>query len=99
MNTKEVVKLTASTDYVPVKYFVMESIVGPAAASTYLWLKVISYGIDTKEHYDNYITSLNADAPDKSNFQGTLNEYSVVALSEVSSYTSPKSNHMLHPVG
>lgn len=98
MNTKEVVKLAADNNYVPVKYFVMEQTVGNAVATTYLWLKVISYGIDTKENYDAYIISLDTRV-DKSNFQGTLNEYSVVALTAVASYTSPKSNHTLHPVG
>ena len=98
MNTKEVVKLTSDANYVPVKYFVMESIVGNAIATTFLWLKVISYGIDTQVNYDAYITSLDSSV-DKSNLQGTLNTYSVVALADVESYTSPKSNHMLLPIG
>lgn len=99
MNTKEVIKLSADTSYVPIKYFVMECNVGSAADSTYLWLKVIAYGIDTIENYDAYITSLDTSVIDMTGFQGTLGVYTVVALTAVEQYTSPKSNHTVHPVG
>ena len=96
MNIIEYVKLTGDTNYVPVKYAVMEVTVGVAAASTYVWLKLVSYGVDTEGNYNTYVDSIK-DATFSgmvpAGLVGVLRTYSVVALSTVESYTSKYSNH------
>jgi hypothetical protein len=96
MNTKEYVKLSSDSKFITVKYMVMEASVGAAASSTYLWLKVASYGIDTDAHYKDYMDSIADDSFSRKDlvtdfgFQGTLDAYSVVALDAVEAYGDSK---------
>lgn len=50
MRTVEFVKLNNDTNYIPVKWAIMEVNVGSSAANTQVWLKCISKGCDTKEN-------------------------------------------------
>jgi hypothetical protein len=97
MNTKEYVKLVADGNYIPVKYAVMEATVGANAAGTYLWLKASGYGFDTDVHYNAYLASIESNSGDvppvTTGIQGTMDAYSIVALSAVAAYKSPKNHH------
>ena len=104
MNIIEFVALSSDTNFIPVKYAVIDVTVGTASSSTYLWLKVVSYGIDTESHYNDYLDSLNDGtvnqngAPD--GLQGTLKDYLVTSLDNVKSYHSAKGNHSgSYPIG
>jgi len=91
----EFVMLTADTNYVPVKYMVMNSTVGSTTGATYLWLKQVSYGMDTQTHYETYISAIRDGSLTGGvlGLVGTLTTYSVVALSSVEAYKSKYSNH------
>ena len=48
MRSSELVKLNSDTNYIPSKWEVVEAAVGTGTAN--LWLKRISYGVDTEDH-------------------------------------------------
>lgn len=86
--------LKSDSNFVPVKYVVMEATVGAGSAN--LWLKVASYGMDTETNYDAYVNSIKDaswDGRPPAGLQGTLGEYSVAALADVEQYSSKKSFH------
>ena len=96
MDIIEYVKLNSDTNYVAVKYRVMNAETGSSAAASYLWLKSVGYGFDTKENYDAYIDSIKMgtfNGVKPVGIVGTMDEYVVSALSAVSYYKSNKSNH------
>ena len=97
MNIIEYVKLASDTNYVPVKYVVMDSLVGSAVGSSYLWLKCISYGMDTKVNFDQYVSDIDTGAISSSimptGIQGTLHSYQIVTLANIESYFSKQNNH------
>jgi hypothetical protein len=97
MNTKEYVQLTGDANDIPVKYMVMEATIGANAAGSYLWLKCASYGMDSLAHFQDYLDSLDDDTVisggTPTGIQGTLGAYSVVALTAVEEYNSPKTHH------
>lgn len=102
MKTVEYVKLKSDTNYIHVKYAVMEVTVGTSLATSQIWLKCISYGWDTKENLEGlkltsegYQATLVDGRPfkqdpytgvDKTGIQGTIGEYSVVTLADVDPY-------------
>ena len=59
MIEKEYVSLKSDTNFIPVKYAVMDVTVGADIASSYAWIKVVGYGIDTQQHFDDYVTADN----------------------------------------
>lgn len=100
MNTKETVMLNSDTNYIPVKYSVIEVAIGNSLAASYAWLKCISYGFDTKIHLDDFVESLSETTQITTGIQGTLGEYQIVALNAISSYIAKASNHdSNYPVG
>jgi hypothetical protein len=92
MNTREVVMLNSDTNYIPVKYAVMEVSVGSTLAASYVWLKCISGGVALEADFDALKASLNAGStPDYTKMLGTIGAYSVAALSTIKEYKSPAS--------
>lgn len=57
MNTKLTVKKTADTNYIPVKYGVIEIEVNSTAATTYCVLQCIRIGWDTQAHYEAWVST------------------------------------------
>ena len=102
MNTKEYVRLSSDTNYIPIKYSVIEATIG--AGDGNLWLKCIAHGWDTKEHYEAYLDSVKFDGSsglqiDTTGIQGTLGSYTISAISSVQEYRTPATNHDYLPVG
>lgn len=81
MNTKLTVKLTADTNYVPIRYSVVEIGVGTSSADTYCVLIVDRVGWDTKENYESW-----TDRRDTVGRQGNLGDLSVHPLSDIVVY-------------
>lgn len=90
-----VMKTAENGNYVPPKYQVLNSTVGNGAGATYLWLKCVSYGIDTEAHYNDYVDAVRDGSltGGVTGLVGTLSEYTAVALNTVEAYSSKYSNH------
>ncbi len=50
MNQIEHVKLKSDSNYIHIKYAVMEVTVGSSLSNSYAWIKCISFGCDTEEN-------------------------------------------------
>lgn len=50
MRTVEHVKLKSDSNYIPVRYVVMEVTVGSSLATSQAWIKCVSKGCDTEEN-------------------------------------------------
>jgi hypothetical protein len=87
MNTRLTVKLSSDTNFIPVKYTVVEMSVGTAGdgSDTYCVLIVSRVGWDTKAHYDEW--KKNRDA---TGMQGTAGAFSVAPLSDLEVYDYPR---------
>lgn len=93
MNTREIVMLVADTNYVPVKYAVMEVTVGSSMANSYVWLKCISNGIAIEDDLSTLKEAVNsAKAPDLTLLKGVIGEYSTTTLDKIVEY--PNSNSL-----
>lgn len=90
MNIVEHVMLSSEADYyVPPRYIVMEASVGGTLGASTVWLKCISYGIQTEADFDDYAQSLlvsGSQIADKSKLVGTLNAYSITTLDSILAY-------------
>lgn len=92
MNIIENVMLVSDNGmYVAPRYSVLDSTVGSGAASTYLWLKCVSYGFSEHDDFLDYKNSCKSGVAIKSKLQGPCGTYVVVKLSEVTPYTRPNS--------
>lgn len=92
MNTREIVMLNSDTNYIPIKYAVMEVSVGSTLAASYAWLKCISNGVALESDFLALKASLDAsEVPDYTKALGTVGAYSVAALSTIKTYVAPKS--------
>ena len=91
MNSIEYVKLIANAgDYVAPKYAIIESTIGGTLATSYVWLKSISYGFTDEADYLQYITDLDKTGPNKTLFSNaSIGVYTVVALTAIVSYSRP----------
>lgn len=90
MNTIEFVKLTSDSNYIPVKYAVMEATIGSSTGNSYVWLKCVGQGVATLADFNAVKTAINNYiAPDNSKIIGTLGGYSVVAISAITPYSTP----------
>jgi len=81
MNVFENVMLTSDTNYVPSKFVVMSCTVGNTLASSWCWIRRVSYGVDTESHLNEYYTSNN-----RSLLSGVLGEYLVMNLTQIKPY-------------
>lgn len=90
MNIVEHVMLVSESNYyIPTRYMIMEAQLGATIATSNVWLKCISHGIETKENFDAYAQSLlvsGSQIADKSLLTGTINEYIVTTLNQVVKY-------------
>lgn len=82
MVTYEQVKLITDTNYIPVKYVVMEVTLGSTLANSYVWLKQASYGVATEADLNSYY-----DSPKRSLLVGTMSVYSITTLDKVVAYS------------
>ena len=89
MNARQLVKLTADANYVPVMYSVVSATIGNTPATSYLWLEVVGYGILNTTNLD--LIRNNPSNPNTGLLIGTKGAYSVVPLSNVSEYVAPTS--------
>lgn len=104
MISAEFVRLKNDTNYIPIKYQVVEVSVGSDATTTNLWLKQVSYGVDTEENLKKILNEYyystqevrDLDQPRSeiqreglNNLQGKINQYTVASLDSVSSYSRP----------
>lgn len=107
MRSSELVKLNSDTNYIPSKWEVVEATIGSSLGASYVWLKRVSYGVDTEAHLKEIMNEYYYNPPQfaeafpdrqrsqvqrdglKNGLVGPLNEYQVVALSDVSMYTRP----------
>lgn len=91
MNTREIVMLSNDTNYIPVKYAVMETTVGSTLAASYAWLKCISNGVATEADLVTIKESVDSgEGVDNALLKGTLGAYSVAALSAIKEYSTPR---------
>jgi hypothetical protein len=81
MNTKLSVKLKSDTNFVPIKYDVVEMSVGTATSDTYCVLIVNSVGWDTEENYELW-----TDRRDATGMVGKLGDLSIESLSDIEVY-------------
>lgn len=86
MNTLEYVKFANDTNYIPVRWAVVEVAVGGSTTATTLWLKCAGLGWDTEENLKEYADGGNHNRTGKT---GTLDEYIVTTLDQVVSYARP----------
>lgn len=93
MNTKLIVKISADSNFIPIKYSVIAMIprVTPitGAADVMCVLEVIRVGWDTSLNYNNYKDYRKMDGA-----QGVMGTFSVAALSTVEVY-----HEELQPIG
>lgn len=54
MNTKEFVMLNTDTNYIHTKFAVIDTNIGTDLASSYAWIKCVSYGCTTKEKLEAF---------------------------------------------
>ncbi len=90
MNTIEYVKLTADTNFIPVKYAVMEATVGSSLGNSYIWLKCIGQGVASQADLTALKTAIGKyEAYDKTKVIGTLGSYLVTSIDKITPYASP----------
>lgn len=95
MNTKLTVRLIADSNFIPVKYGVVEMNVGADTANTFCVLQVIRVGWNTETNYNNWKSTKTYDTAsgtttlvgrNPTGMQGTLGALSVVALNLITEY-------------
>jgi hypothetical protein len=93
MNILENVKLNSDSGlYVAPRYTVIEASVSSNPATTYLWLKCVSYGFTDESNFAAYKASvINNGMADKSQLVGPCGTYIIANLSDVVTYTRPYS--------
>ena len=92
MNIIENVKLVSDNGlYVSPRYSVISCTIGSTTATSFVWLKCISYGIASQQDFDDYKTSVQSGIADKSKLQGPYGQYVVAKISDIVPYTRPAS--------
>lgn len=103
MRTVEHVKLKTDSNYIHIKYAVLEVTVGSTLAASQAWIKCISFGCDTKDNLellkwsrDGYEVDLVDGVrvkqdpyrgEDRSGMVGQPGEYQVVTLADIEPYS------------
>ena len=92
MNTKITVRKSDDSNYIKVKYAIIEMAVGADAANTNCVIQCIGVGWDTEEHYNGWKSTWDGansvlSGRDPTGIQGTLGALEVVALSALTNYT------------
>ena len=102
MRTVEHVKFKNDTNYIHIKYAVMEVNIGTSLATSQAWVKCISKGCDTQEHLLAYKLTSDGYQPelidgrmvkqesytgvDTTGIIGDIGEYQIVTLADVEPY-------------
>jgi len=92
MNTKLTVKKSGDTNFVPVKYAVIEMAIGADAANTNVVIQVMKPGFDTEANYNKWKSTWHGDESslvgrDPIGIVGTIGALEVVALNTLVAYT------------
>jgi hypothetical protein len=77
-----IVKKSADTGYIPIKYNICQMLVGATPAATNCVIECIRNGWDTGPHYIDWTTKRTT-----TGIQGTLGVFEVVALSTLVAYS------------
>jgi len=97
MNTSLTVRLKSDTNYIPVKYRVVEMTVGSSDTTTFCALSVVRVGWDTSDNYDKWVSTRSYDTNagtttlvgrDPEGMQGTLGNLSVATLDTITEYSA-----------
>jgi hypothetical protein len=93
MNTKLIVKKSADTNYIKVKYSVVEMTVGSNAANTLCVIMTIFPGFDTELNYNKWKSTWNGDyntltGRDITGMTGTMGALEVVTLDTIVNYNA-----------
>ena len=92
MNIIENVKLVSDSGlYVSPRYSVISCAIGSTTATSYVWLKCVSYGVASQQDFLDYKTSVQAGIADKSKLQGPYGQYVVAKVSDIVPYGRPSS--------
>lgn len=91
MNNRLIVRIANSTDFIPIKYEIIEITMGNAATNTYVVMQTIDVGWDTEVNYNNWKASKDvsteppysyATGRNWTGMQGTIGEIITRALDE-----------------
>jgi hypothetical protein len=97
MNTSLTVKKSTDSNFIPVKYRIIEVTVGANAAGTYCLLETVAVGWDTEAHFNNWKGVKTYDAAsgtttiigrDATGIQGTIGDLEVIALTTLVAFTA-----------
>ncbi len=99
----EIVKLNNDTNYIHTKWVVIHAQIGSSLANSQVWIKCIAHGCDTEENLAAFRLTSEGYKPaledgraikqdpytgvDKGGIVGTINEYRVVTLDQISAYS------------
>jgi hypothetical protein len=88
MTINERVSLVSDTSYIRSQWVVMSAQLGTSLATSYVWIKCISFGFDTQANSEAYsATLMDRPSSNPTGLVGTLGEYKVVKLTEVKPYS------------
>ena len=88
MVTEYVLLSGESSQWVPGKWAVIQATL-TGAGSGFVWVKRVSHGVATEQDLTDYIASIRGSGnvrPDLTKLVGSLGEYQVVAIGDVSAY-------------
>ena len=91
MNTKLCVRKTSDSNFIPIKYGVVEMTVGVDADNTNVVIQIIKPGWNTEINYNKWKSTWNGDESvlvgrNPAGIQGTIGALEVVALSALVAY-------------
>jgi len=99
----EIVKLNNDTNYIHTKWTVVHAQIGSTLANSQVWIKCVSHGCDTEVNLTAFKLTSDGYKPvledgrqmkqdpytgvDKSGIVGTIGEYRIVTLDQISAYS------------
>jgi hypothetical protein len=97
MKSTLTVRLAADTNYIPVRYRIIEMNIANPPAATYCLLEVVRVGWDTVGHYNDWKSNKYYDTASgvthltgrsTVGMQGTLGAFSIAVLTDLRNYTT-----------
>lgn len=99
----EIVKLNNDTNYIHIKWVVVHAQIGSSLANSHAWIRCIAHGCDTETNLTAFKLTSDGYKPaledgrmvkqdsytgvNKTGIVGTINEYRVVTLDQISAYS------------
>jgi hypothetical protein len=84
----EYVSLNTETSYINSRWVVVFATLGSSMSNSYVWLKRVTFGWDTKDNLQIYADGLNGKIPvNYTGKVGTIGEYTVAKLADVTAFT------------